>query len=86
MEPMGHIAGVAAAVIGAVSTLVSLSAGTPIGRAYDGTVIPLVAGFTLLGLCALAATERAERGARVPVSETAGTGSGPMPRDARQSR
>jgi DHA1 family bicyclomycin/chloramphenicol resistance-like MFS transporter len=62
MEPMGHIAGVAAAVIGSVSTLLSLTVGTPIGRAYDGTVLPLVAGFTLLGFCALAVTEWAERG------------------------
>jgi DHA1 family bicyclomycin/chloramphenicol resistance-like MFS transporter len=61
MEPMGHIAGVGAAVIGSVSTTVSLVAGTPIGRAYDGTVIPLVAGFTALGLCALISTEWAER-------------------------
>jgi len=62
MEPMGHIAGVAAAVIGSVSTTISLAAAIPIGLAYDGTVIPLVAGFALLGLAALLATEWAERG------------------------
>jgi DHA1 family bicyclomycin/chloramphenicol resistance-like MFS transporter len=61
MEPMGHIAGVAAAVTGAVSTLVALVAGTLIGRAYDGTVIPVIAGFALLGLAALIVTEWAER-------------------------
>jgi len=61
MEPMGHIAGVAAAVTGAVSTFVALLTGTLIGRAYDGTVIPLVAGFALLGLGALIITEWAER-------------------------
>ena len=61
MEPMGHIAGVAAAVTGAVSTLVALVMGTLIGRAYDGTVIPLIAGFALLGLAALIVTEWAER-------------------------
>lgn len=63
MEPMGHIAGVAAAVSGSVSSLVALATGTPIGRAYNGTVIPLVAGFAILGLGALAATEWAEAGA-----------------------
>jgi MFS transporter, DHA1 family, multidrug resistance protein len=62
MEPMGHIAGVAAAVIGSLSSLVAVSAGTPIGQLYDGTVIPLVAGFACMGLAALLATEWAERG------------------------
>ena len=61
MEPMGHIAGVAAAVTGAVATLVALVTGSFIGRAYDGTVIPLVAGFALLSLAALIVTEWAER-------------------------
>jgi DHA1 family bicyclomycin/chloramphenicol resistance-like MFS transporter len=61
MEPMGHIAGVAAAVTGAVATLVALVTGSLIGRAYDGTVIPLVAGFALLSLAALIVTEWAER-------------------------
>ncbi|CAN5313655.1 multidrug effflux MFS transporter [soil metagenome] len=61
MEPMGHIAGVASAVVGSVSTLLAVATGTVIGRIYDGTVLPLVAGFTALGLCALAVTEWAER-------------------------
>jgi DHA1 family bicyclomycin/chloramphenicol resistance-like MFS transporter len=62
MEPMGHIAGVAAAVVGSISSLVAVSAGTPIGRLYDGTVIPLVAGFACMALVALTVTEWAERG------------------------
>jgi len=57
MEPMGHIAGVAAAVIGSVSNFAALAVGTPIGRAYDGTVTPLVASYALLGLAALVVTE-----------------------------
>ncbi len=61
MEPMGHIAGLAAAVIGSVSGLVSLLIGTPFGRAYDGTVLPLIAGFMACGLLALAVTTWAER-------------------------
>jgi len=65
MEPMGHIAGVAAAVVGSLSSLVAVGAGTPIGRLYDGTVIPLVAGFACMGIAALVATEWAERGRRV---------------------
>jgi DHA1 family bicyclomycin/chloramphenicol resistance-like MFS transporter len=73
MEPMGHIAGVAAAVTGAVSTLVALVTGTLIGRAYDGTVIPLIAGFALLGLAALLITEWAERN-RTAVPPAVGPG------------
>ncbi|HKO52946.1 MAG TPA: multidrug effflux MFS transporter [Polyangiaceae bacterium] len=61
MEPVGHIAGVASAMIGSVSGLIGLAHGTIFGRAYDGTVLPLVAGFTAAGLLALTATEIAER-------------------------
>jgi DHA1 family bicyclomycin/chloramphenicol resistance-like MFS transporter len=62
LEPMGHIAGVAAAITASVSSLVALVVGTPFGRAYDGTVIPLVAGFAILGIAALIVTESVERG------------------------
>jgi len=70
MEPMGHIAGVAAAVNGSVAGLVALGIGTAFGRAYDGTVLPIVAGFTTAALLALAVTELAERGATTPGKET----------------
>lgn len=63
MEPMGHIAGVAAAVTGSVGGIVALTIGTPFGRAYDGSVLPLVAGFMTAALLSLALTEWAERGA-----------------------
>jgi DHA1 family bicyclomycin/chloramphenicol resistance-like MFS transporter len=63
MEPVGHIAGVASAVMGSVSGMLALALGTLFGRAYDGTVLPLVAGFTASGLLALVVTEIAERGA-----------------------
>jgi len=61
MEPLGHIAGVASAVMGSVSGLVALGLGRLFGRAYDGTVLPLVGGFTTAALLALVATELAER-------------------------
>lgn len=61
MEPMGKIAGVAAAVTGAVSTLVALAIGAPFSRAYDGTVRPIIAGYMTCGLLALALTTWAER-------------------------
>lgn len=52
MEPVGHMAGLGAAVVGSVSTLISLPVGGAIGAAFDGTVIPLVTGFAVAGgLC-----------------------------------
>lgn len=49
MEPLGHIAGTGAAVVGALSTFISLILGTAIGQAFDGTPLPLIAGFAVLG-------------------------------------
>jgi hypothetical protein len=49
--------------MGSVSGLVALALGSLFGRAYDGTVLPLVAGFTTAALLALVATELAEGGA-----------------------
>ena len=53
MEPLGHIAGVGAAFVGALSLLISIAGGTLIGQAYDGTILPLVAGFGVCGIAAL---------------------------------
>jgi len=53
MEPLGHLAGLGAALIGSISTFISLPFGWLIGQMYDGTVLPLVGGFFLLGLAAL---------------------------------
>ncbi|MDD9913517.1 MAG: multidrug effflux MFS transporter [Rhodospirillaceae bacterium] len=53
MEPLGHIAGVGAAMVGVVTSFLSLTLGTTIGQAYDGTVIPLIGGFAVLGLLSL---------------------------------
>jgi DHA1 family bicyclomycin/chloramphenicol resistance-like MFS transporter len=63
MEPMGHIAGVAAAVTGSVSGAVALVIGTPFGRAYDGTALPLIAGYMTCAVLSLGLTEWAERAA-----------------------
>lgn len=53
MEPMGHIAGIASAVIGATSSVISLSLGTLIGQMYDGTLVPVATGFAVLGVVSL---------------------------------
>lgn len=64
MEPFGHIAGIAAALIGTVTTLLSMLLGGLIGQFYDGTVVPLVGGFSILGLASLGAMSWAGRGSK----------------------
>lgn len=53
MQPMGHIAGTAAAVIASLSTLISLVLGLAIGRAYSGTILPLSIGLASLSVVSL---------------------------------
>lgn len=71
MEPLGHIAGIGAAVVGALSMVISIAAGTWIGQAYDGTVLPLVGGFGILGFAALAAMRWTESGTTMPANDEA---------------
>jgi len=62
MEPLGHIAGTGAAVVGSFTTFLSLVFGLMIGQAYDGTVLPLIGGFAVLGVAALLVMAWTERG------------------------
>lgn len=48
MQPLGQIAGIGAAVVGALSTLLSALLGMLIGQSYNGTVLPLVLGLAIL--------------------------------------
>ena len=61
MESIGKIAGIGAGVVGSLSTLISLITGTAIGQCYNGTVLPLTAGFFILSLASLAAMRWAEK-------------------------
>jgi DHA1 family bicyclomycin/chloramphenicol resistance-like MFS transporter len=63
MEPLGHIAGTAASVIGSLSTIIALIFGVVIGQAFDGTVRPLVLGFAVLATASIAVMAWTERGA-----------------------
>ncbi len=54
MEPMGHIAGMAASVTGAVSTVLAVAIAAPVGLLFDGTLLPLGTG--LLTMTCLAFT------------------------------
>ncbi|QYZ71081.1 multidrug effflux MFS transporter [Neotabrizicola shimadae] len=52
MEPMGHVAGMAASLMGAISTVASTLLAVPVGLAFNGTPVPLIAAtalFSLLG-------------------------------------
>ena len=53
MQPMAHVAGTAASLIGFFSTMTGASLGWFIGRMFDGTVRPISIGFLLLGIAAL---------------------------------
>jgi MFS transporter, DHA1 family, multidrug resistance protein len=55
---------VGAAVVGALSLFISILGGTAIGRAYHGTILPLVVGFGGLALLALAVMGWTELGGR----------------------
>jgi DHA1 family bicyclomycin/chloramphenicol resistance-like MFS transporter len=48
MEPLGHVAGTAAAAIGSATTLLAVALGFLIGQAYDGTLVPMAVGFVSL--------------------------------------
>lgn len=61
MEPMGHVAGIAAAVIGSVSSMMSIIIGTTIGQLYNGSVMPLTCGFLLMSSLALTLLHYSQR-------------------------
>ena len=48
MEPLGHMAGIGAAIVGSLSTLISMPLGTIIGQSYNGTILPLILGMAIL--------------------------------------
>ena len=52
MEQIVHVAGMASAIIGASSSILSLILASVIGQLYNGTLIPMVCGFMVL--CGLA--------------------------------
>nr|QVU20849.1 major facilitator superfamily (MFS) multidrug efflux protein [uncultured bacterium] len=53
MEPVGHIAGIAAAITGFISTIMAVPISTFIGRYLDDTALPVFVGFSLCSLVAL---------------------------------
>jgi len=61
MEPLSHIAGVGAAVIGSFAILLSSFMGMIVGRFFNGTTLPLAIGFVILGMLTAAAMYWADK-------------------------
>ena len=54
MAPLGHIAGTASSLQGVITTVGGALIGFAIGQLFDGTTVPMVAGFAVCGAAALA--------------------------------
>lgn len=55
MEPVGHVAGVATAIVTSIQNIVSLGFGAFIGNLFNGTVYPLAIGFLCLSIISIIA-------------------------------
>lgn len=53
LQPFGHMAGLATSVISAIQTLAAVVVGGIIGQMYDGTVMPIIAGYFGCGIITL---------------------------------
>lgn len=62
MEPLGKIAGTASAAYGFATTLIASTIGMVIGAQFDGTTVPMTAGFVVLGFVALGVVLITEKG------------------------
>ena len=62
MEPLGHIAGVGAAVVASVSTFISVPLGALVGQSFDGTMYAQIAAFAVFGAATFAAMRWAAAG------------------------
>ncbi|MBU3077278.1 multidrug effflux MFS transporter [Sphingomonas quercus] len=62
MENLGSVAGAAASLQGFASTVGGALAGFAIGQQFDGTTVPVAAGFTVFAIVALGIVAATERG------------------------
>ncbi|WP_106639325.1 multidrug effflux MFS transporter [Allosphingosinicella vermicomposti] len=53
MQPLGHIAGTASSVQGLITTIGGALIGLWVGQHFDGTTVPLLAGFAICGFAGL---------------------------------
>ena len=66
MEPLGHVAGVGAAVVASLSTFISVPLGALVGQSFDGTIHAQVGAFAVFGVGTFAAMRWAEGGGSAP--------------------
>lgn len=50
MEPMGHIAGMAASILGSVATVIASIIASLLGQMFDGTLRPLASGLLVMAI------------------------------------
>jgi len=62
MEPLGHVAGTASSVLGFMSTVGGALIGAGIGQAFNGTALPMVAGYFNVSIIGLVFVLIAEKG------------------------
>jgi MFS transporter, DHA1 family, multidrug resistance protein len=62
MEPLGAVAGTASSVFGFIQTVGGALIGSFIGQQFNGTLVPIAAGYFVMGLLALACILVAENG------------------------
>lgn len=62
MEPLGHVAGTASSVLGFLSTVGGTIIGAIIGQAFDGTALPMIAGFSAVSIIGFVFVLIAEKG------------------------
>lgn len=62
MEPLGHVAGTASSVLGFMSTVGGALIGAAIGQSFNGTALPMVAGFFTVSVIGLIFVLIGERG------------------------
>lgn len=74
MEPLGTVAGTASSFIGAYTTLFGALCGLAVGQAFNGTVIPLAAGFVILSAACVAVVLWTEKGRLFVPRNTPGSG------------
>jgi len=64
LQPLGHVAGTASAVVMSMATLGAAPTGYLIARGFDGSLAPMFTGFLVLGIVGSAAMALAEGGRR----------------------
>ena len=62
MEPLGRVAGIGAAVVASLATLISVPLGGIVGQSFDGALYAQVGAFAVFGVGMLAAIRWAEAG------------------------